>query len=71
MDGVAEWIPCNVGSTESIVAAFATITAQVDVVDILVNNAGIGAVGTVEDATDEEWAQVLNVNVKGSPPATP
>ena len=33
--------------------------------DILVNNAGIGAVGTVEENTDDEWARVLDVNVVG------
>ena len=33
--------------------------------DILVNNAGIGARGTVEDNTDEEWRFVLDVNVVG------
>jgi 2-keto-3-deoxy-L-fuconate dehydrogenase len=65
MDGVAEWISCDVGSTESVAEAFATLASKVSVVDILVNNAGIGAVGSVEDATDEEWARVLNVNVVG------
>jgi 2-keto-3-deoxy-L-fuconate dehydrogenase len=34
--------------------------------DILVNNAGIGAQGTVEDASDEEWRSVLDVNVVGT-----
>jgi NAD(P)-dependent dehydrogenase (short-subunit alcohol dehydrogenase family) len=33
--------------------------------DILVNNAGIGAAGTVEDNTDDEWHRVLDVNVLG------
>jgi 2-keto-3-deoxy-L-fuconate dehydrogenase len=33
--------------------------------DILVNNAGIGAAGTVEDNTDEQWHRVLDVNVLG------
>jgi 2-keto-3-deoxy-L-fuconate dehydrogenase len=33
--------------------------------DILVNNAGVGAQGTVEDATDDEWHRVLDVNVVG------
>ncbi|KRD06266.1 MULTISPECIES: SDR family NAD(P)-dependent oxidoreductase [unclassified Streptomyces] len=33
--------------------------------DILVNNAGIGAVGTVEDNTDDDWHRVLDVNVVG------
>ncbi|GAB3278633.1 SDR family oxidoreductase [Kineosporia babensis] len=33
--------------------------------DILVNNAGIGAQGTVEDNSDEEWHRVLDVNLVG------
>ena len=65
MDGIAEWIPCDVGSTESVESAFATLRASTSVLDILVNNAGIGAVGTVEDSTDEEWQRLLNVNVVG------
>lgn len=66
MAGFAEWIRCDVGSTESVESAFATLRDQVTVLDILVNNAGIGAVGTVEDATDDEWQRVLNVNVVGT-----
>ena len=65
MEGIAEWIRCDVGSTESVASAFATIGGQVSALDILVNNAGIGAVGTVEDGTDDEWQKVLNVNVVG------
>jgi len=65
MDGIAEWIPCDVGSTESVESAFATLRASTSVLDILVNNAGIGAVGTVEDSTDDEWQRLLNVNVVG------
>jgi NAD(P)-dependent dehydrogenase (short-subunit alcohol dehydrogenase family) len=34
--------------------------------DVLVNNAGIGAQGTVETATDQEWTRVLDVNVVGT-----
>ena len=66
MEGVAEWIECDLGSSESVAAAFATLSARTDVLDILVNNAGIGAVGSVEEATDEEWQRVLNVNVVGT-----
>lgn len=65
MAGAAEWIPCDVGSTESVDSAFARLREQVSVLDILVNNAGIGAVGTVEDGTDDEWQRVLNINVVG------
>jgi 2-keto-3-deoxy-L-fuconate dehydrogenase len=65
MEGVAEWIRCDVGSTESVTVAFARMAEATDVLDILVNNAGIGAVGGIEDATDDEWASVLNINVVG------
>src|SRR3954447_19422480 len=65
MAGVAEWIRCDVGSTESVESAFATLRESVSVLDILVNNAGIGAVGSVEDSTDDEWQRLLNVNVVG------
>jgi NAD(P)-dependent dehydrogenase (short-subunit alcohol dehydrogenase family) len=66
MAGAAEWIPCDVGVTESVESAFATLRESVSVLDILVNNAGIGAVGTVEDGSDDEWHRVLNVNVVGT-----
>jgi 2-keto-3-deoxy-L-fuconate dehydrogenase len=33
--------------------------------DVLVNNAGVGAQGTVEDNSDEEWRAVFDVNVLG------
>jgi NAD(P)-dependent dehydrogenase (short-subunit alcohol dehydrogenase family) len=33
--------------------------------DILINNAGIGAAGTVEDNSDDEWHRVLDINVVG------
>jgi 2-keto-3-deoxy-L-fuconate dehydrogenase len=35
-------------------------------IDVLINNAGVGAQGTVEDATDEQWTRVLDVNVIGT-----
>jgi len=35
-------------------------------IDILVNNAGVGAVGTVEDGSDEDWRVVFEVNVLGT-----
>ena len=59
------WIECDVGSTESVKNAFKKISGLTDVIDIVANNAGIGAVGTVADATDDEWAKVMNINVAG------
>jgi short-subunit dehydrogenase len=65
MASVATFVKCDVGSTESVKAAFATISSSATVLDIVVNNAGVGAAGTVEQATDEEWSRLMNINVAG------
>lgn len=65
MEPGAEWIQCDIGSAESVSAAFALLKTKAEVVDILVNNAGVGAVGSIEEATDDEWMKVLNINVVG------
>ena len=49
----------------SVDAAVAEAVAILGGLDILVNNAGIGAQGTVEENSDEEWIRVLDVNVVG------
>jgi len=65
MNGVATWVECDVGDTNSVRSAVAKVAAEVSVIDILANNAGIGAVGSVLDATDEEWSRLFNINVAG------
>ena len=66
MKPYAQFIQCDVGDTASVTAAFAELGKHTQVIDILANNAGIGSIGSVEDATDEEWHHVLNVNVTGT-----
>ena len=65
MSEFAQYVKCDVGSSESVKSAFAQIAAKTSVIDVLVNNAGIGAIGTVEVATEDEWVRVLNINVIG------
>jgi NAD(P)-dependent dehydrogenase (short-subunit alcohol dehydrogenase family) len=65
MAGSATWIECDVGSSTSVREAMAKVASQVDVIDILINNAGVGAVGTILDTSDDEWARVLSINVTG------
>lgn len=65
MAGVATWIFCDVASDESVATAFETLAKSTDVIDIVSNNAGVGAVGTILDATTEEWLHLLNINVVG------
>lgn len=45
--------------------AMARVVTGLGSLDILVNCAGISAVGTVEDAADDEWQRCLDVNVVG------
>jgi NAD(P)-dependent dehydrogenase (short-subunit alcohol dehydrogenase family) len=55
----------DVADRASVEAAIARIADRFGAIDILVNNAGVGAVGTIEDNDDDEWARVLSVNVTG------
>lgn len=66
MSPYAQFISCDIGDPTSVSAAFAELSKSSEVVDIVANNAGIGAIGTVEDAKEEEWQRVLNINVVGT-----
>jgi NAD(P)-dependent dehydrogenase (short-subunit alcohol dehydrogenase family) len=66
MTPYAQFITCDIGDSVSVGAAFAELSKSTQVIDILANNAGIGATGTVEDAKEEEWQRVLNINVVGT-----
>ncbi|WP_406163389.1 SDR family oxidoreductase [Streptomyces sp. NBC_00882] len=55
----------DVSDDASVRAAVDAAVTRLGGIDILVNNAGVGAVGTVEDNTDEQWHRVLDVNVLG------
>ncbi|MGG7464643.1 SDR family NAD(P)-dependent oxidoreductase [Plantibacter sp. YIM 135347] len=55
----------DIANEESVIRAVGAAASHLGGLDILVNNAGIGAQGTVEDVSDEEWARVLSVNVTG------
>ena len=61
MSGAATWVKCDVGDAASVTEAFAHLAR----LDILINNAAIGALGSIEVAPDDEWLQVLNINVVG------
>ena len=65
MEGAATYIECDVGDSASVATAVERVSREVSVIDILANNAGIGAVGSVLDATDDEWARLFNINVAG------
>src|SRR2546423_308473 len=54
-----------VGDDDSVREAVGAACSALRGLDVLVNNAGIGATGTIEDNSDEQWRQVWDVNVIG------
>ncbi|HEV7386949.1 MAG TPA: SDR family oxidoreductase, partial [Phenylobacterium sp.] len=60
-----ESVIADVTDDAAVRAAVAAAASALGGIDILVNNAGIGAAGTVEDNTDDEWWRVLDVNLLG------
>jgi NAD(P)-dependent dehydrogenase (short-subunit alcohol dehydrogenase family) len=62
--GTAVFVQGSVASREDC-EALATVAAGLGPVSILVNNAGIERRGGVLDCTDEDWDDMLNVDLKG------
>jgi NAD(P)-dependent dehydrogenase (short-subunit alcohol dehydrogenase family) len=58
-------LTADVSDSDSVSAAVGQVAERFGRLDILINNAGIGAQGTVEDNSDEEWRRVFEVNVLG------
>jgi 2-keto-3-deoxy-L-fuconate dehydrogenase len=66
MSPYATFIKCDIGDPASVAAAFSELVGKTSTIDILANNAGVGAIGSVEDATEDDWQRVLNINVVGT-----
>jgi NAD(P)-dependent dehydrogenase (short-subunit alcohol dehydrogenase family) len=62
--GQAIFILCNVAQELDCQRAISLAVDELDGLDILVNNAGIIRRTTVLDTTEEDWDQVMAVNVK-------
>lgn len=60
-----ETIRVDVCDAESVVRAVEEVVRAHGRLDALVNSAGVGALGTVEANTDDEWQRVWDVNVVG------
>ncbi|QIS03598.1 SDR family oxidoreductase [Nocardia brasiliensis] len=57
---------CDVVDDASVRAAVTRVHDTFGRLDIVVNNAGIGAQGTIEDNSDDEWRNLFEVNVFGT-----
>lgn len=53
----------DVSKNDEITAAVAAVAERWGRIDIVVNNVGIGASGSIESNSDDEWHKVFDVNV--------
>ncbi|MER6120754.1 SDR family oxidoreductase [Streptomyces sp. A0642] len=58
-------LEADVTDDDAVREAVDRAAAELGSLHTLVSNAGIGAIGTVEDNDDDEWARVLDINVLG------
>ncbi|MHA1558423.1 MAG: 3-oxoacyl-[acyl-carrier-protein] reductase [Alphaproteobacteria bacterium] len=56
-------LPCNLKDKEEVKALFINAEEQAGKIDILVNNAGIIKDGLIFRSKDEDWDDVLNINL--------
>lgn len=55
----------DIADTDSVNAGVQRVAEHFGRIDIVVNNAGVGAQGTIESNSDDDWTRVLNINVLG------
>ncbi|MBO3662843.1 SDR family NAD(P)-dependent oxidoreductase [Microbacterium stercoris] len=64
-DDVVDGYVVDVTDDATVRAGVEAVARDLGGIDILVNNAGIGAQGTIEANSDDEWHRVWDVNVVG------
>ncbi|MGH9345015.1 MAG: SDR family NAD(P)-dependent oxidoreductase [Terriglobia bacterium] len=64
--GQAEFFHGDVSQHDSVEHLVRQITERLGGIDVLVNNAGIQRYGTVTTLSEEEWDEVLNINLKSA-----
>ena len=62
----AHVLPCNLSVSEEVEALMKRAAEAMGSVDILVNNAGITRDGLMMRMSDDDWAQVIDVNLTSS-----
>jgi 2-keto-3-deoxy-L-fuconate dehydrogenase len=58
-------VRADLSNDASVRAAVARAGELLGGLDVVVNNAGIGAMGSIEDNSDDEWHRVFDINVVG------
>ncbi len=62
----AQWIKCDLAQADTIGPAVEAAVQAFGSLDVLVNNSGIDTSGAFADLKDEEWQQMLDVNLSGA-----
>ena len=62
----ADFVTCDVADSASVQRAFTTVAERYGVIHLAVNSAGTGAVGSVLNGSEEDWARVLETNLTGA-----
>jgi 2-deoxy-D-gluconate 3-dehydrogenase len=63
--GRAMAVPLDVREVASIDAAVAAVRERFGALDVLVNNAGLGANHPAEEITEDDWDEMMAVNLRG------
>jgi NAD(P)-dependent dehydrogenase (short-subunit alcohol dehydrogenase family) len=58
-------VPCDVRSTEDVRGMLEAATSHLGGLDILVNNAGVEVLTPLHEATEEQFDQIIDVNLRG------
>lgn len=61
----AEFKYCDVSDKENVEKVVEETVEQFGKLDIMINNAGIGSTNTIEEMDEEEWSQILSVDLDG------
>ena len=64
--GAAEYFRADLSRNAEVEGMISQIVARLGGIDIVVNNAGIQRYGTVTTISEQEWDEVLNVNLKSA-----
>lgn len=64
-NGSAKSIIVNISDQQKVKEAVAQVISEKGSIEILINNAGVAHVGTAESTTEEDFARLFNINVKG------
>jgi len=65
-DSNASYYHCDVSQHEEIKRVMGTVIEDMGEIDVLINNAGIQHYGTVVSTPEEEWDQVMAINLKSA-----